>query len=361
MVSFDPALPAAKRAAINRLGYGVLNKVVVYFEAPFWPLEQYAFGCVGHLTEASPTCLISLWKSHRVPALMMCVGGALGNAIEGWSRSAVRDWTMDLLRDTFGAATPEPVRVERTAWGSDPFARGSYSYIAVGSTPEDLDILAEPVGQHLFFAGEATTRQHWATAQSAYVSGLREAARIARRPGLLPPRHFTENRRWRAMTQRANRFINLRGQTIPRPVIDDRLAVLRLNPVFGVVPRSELEVLAAMFDVRAFAHGDRICSLGERATNVYVIASGSVRVEVPGQADFVQLERGQDFGEYGLFGSHIRSATVIAHGKTVALVLDYQRFERFLLAFPESMKVLLDATVQHLLATEIRAAERTRQ
>ncbi len=34
----------------------------------------------------------------------------------------------------------------------------------------------------------------------------------------------------------------------------------------------------------------------------------------------------------------------------------YQRFQRFLLSFPESMQVLLDTTVQRLLAREARYA-----
>jgi CRP-like cAMP-binding protein len=45
---------------------------------------------------------------------------------------------------------------------------------------------------------------------------------------------------------------------------------------------------------------------------------------------------------------------VRAKGHTVALVLDYHRFERFLLAFPESMVALTTITVQRLLALEKR-------
>jgi Flavin containing amine oxidoreductase len=91
------------------------------------------------------------------------------------------------------------------------FAMGSYAYIAVGTTPADLDVLAEPVDDRLFFAGEATVRAHWATVHRAYVSGLREAAPISGRREILPPRNFTENRRWRDMMLCANRFSNKGG------------------------------------------------------------------------------------------------------------------------------------------------------
>src|SRR6185503_2756709 len=122
-----------------------------------------------------------------------------------------------VVRDMFGDAAPKPRRVERTRWGSDPFSRGSYAYIAVGSTPADIETLAAPVGGRLLFAGEATVRTHWACMHSAYVSGLREAARLTGDTSILPARHFTENRRWREMMQRANRFFNLVGRKINPP------------------------------------------------------------------------------------------------------------------------------------------------
>ena len=66
-------------------------------------------------------------------------------------------------------------------WGRNPYARGSYSYIAVGGSGRDYDELAWPVGvasTRVFFAGEHTNGQHPATATGAFISGLREAQRI---------------------------------------------------------------------------------------------------------------------------------------------------------------------------------------
>jgi polyamine oxidase len=68
-----------------------------------------------------------------------------------------------------------------TRWASDAEAGGSYSNMPIGSSPEDFDALAEPVGERLFFAGEATSRDHHASVHGAYLSGLREARRIAGR------------------------------------------------------------------------------------------------------------------------------------------------------------------------------------
>lgn len=73
---------------------------------------------------------------------------------------------------------PNPIQSICTRWGSDPFSYGSYSHVPVQSSGSDYDILAESVGGRLYFAGEATIRQHPATMHGAYLSGLREASNI---------------------------------------------------------------------------------------------------------------------------------------------------------------------------------------
>ena len=68
-----------------------------------------------------------------------------------------------------------------TRWASDPLAGGSYSFLKLGSSPADHDHLAASLANKLFFAGEATNRDHSATVHGAYLSGIREAHRILER------------------------------------------------------------------------------------------------------------------------------------------------------------------------------------
>lgn len=79
-----------------------------------------------------------------------------------------------------GVNVPNPIQTICTRWGSDPHSYGSYSHVRVRSSGSDYDLLAESVGNTLFFAGEATTRQYPATMHGAFLSGLREASRIYR-------------------------------------------------------------------------------------------------------------------------------------------------------------------------------------
>jgi len=81
-------------------------------------------------------------------------------------------------------------KVLKTQWGTDPLFLGSYSYVAVGSSGEDLDTMAVPLPKNcsngscsspplqILFAGEATHRTHYSTTHGAYFSGLREANRL---------------------------------------------------------------------------------------------------------------------------------------------------------------------------------------
>lgn len=74
---------------------------------------------------------------------------------------------------------PDPEAWVVTRWRADPLARGSYSFLAVGSSPEDRRALAAPVGDRLFFAGEATSVDNPATAHGALTSGRDAAAAVA--------------------------------------------------------------------------------------------------------------------------------------------------------------------------------------
>jgi len=348
-VAFDPPLPERKRQAIERLGMGTVTKIALGFAEPFWPKEQYVFGYMSDRNDENPTTVLNLWRNHRQPVLVLLVGGPRAVEMESWSDADTGAWGMGVVRSLFGPAAPDPTSVVTTRWASDPFARGAYSYIAVGSTPDDIDALAEPVGKTLFFAGEATARSHWACVHGAYVSGLREAARLTADPSILPARHFTENRRWREMLQRADRFFNVVGRSIDEAEVALRLSLLRKSAVFASVPTADLKILATMFATHRYADGVTICSAGEPATCMYAIQLGEVEVRLPGNDAIVAtLGPAEVVGEYGMFRQEGRTATLVARGDTIVLALDYQRFKRFLMAFPESMLALMSLTVSRL-------------
>ncbi|MEO6310569.1 MAG: FAD-dependent oxidoreductase [Leifsonia sp.] len=74
---------------------------------------------------------------------------------------------------------PKPAGMQRTNWSTDPFAGGSFSYQAVGSTPEQRADLASPVQDRIFMAGEALSESAAGTAQGARDSGRAAAGAVA--------------------------------------------------------------------------------------------------------------------------------------------------------------------------------------
>jgi monoamine oxidase len=71
---------------------------------------------------------------------------------------------------------PRPDAMVRTSWSTDPFALGSYSYLAVGATPDDRATLRHPITDRVHLAGEATDEDHPSTVHGAISSGRRAAA-----------------------------------------------------------------------------------------------------------------------------------------------------------------------------------------
>ncbi|XP_050348830.1 lysine-specific histone demethylase 1A [Nymphalis io] len=183
-VKFDPPLPDWKVAAIKRLGYGNLNKVVLCFERTFWDPSANLFGHVG-TTTASRGELFLFWNLYSAPVLLALVAGEAAAVMENVTDDVIVGRCIAVLKSIFGhAAVPQPKECVVTRWRADPFARGSYSFVAVGSSGTDYDLLAAPVpdsmgDNRLFFAGEHTMRNYPATVHGAFLSGLREAGRLA--------------------------------------------------------------------------------------------------------------------------------------------------------------------------------------
>jgi monoamine oxidase len=76
-------------------------------------------------------------------------------------------------------ALPRPSAMQRSKWTTDPFSRGSHSFMAVGSTPQHRDDLSAPILDRLFFAGEATSNDLPGTVLGAQSSGARAAGAVA--------------------------------------------------------------------------------------------------------------------------------------------------------------------------------------
>jgi len=176
-IAFEPKLPAGHRGAIERLGFGVLEKTCLRFAEPFWPRDvdwiEFLSGRRGEWAE-----WLSLTRATGTPLLVAFNAGIYGRALGSFDDGAVVDAALAALRAMFGQKVPSPVGTIVTRWAADPFARGAYSFNAVGSDGDTRRALAEPIDGRLFFAGEATSAEHFGTTHGALLSGLAAAEAI---------------------------------------------------------------------------------------------------------------------------------------------------------------------------------------
>ena len=175
-ISFTPELPPVMREAIAALDMGILNRTVLLFDEPFWDRDTEWIGYAGEQPgQWSET--LNLYPYLGRPVLAMFNPGSFGAETEQYSDAELTSRAVETLRSMFGDV-PEPVDAVSTRWGSDPWTRGSYSYLPVGVDFETYGEMSKPVGERLFFAGEATHSRFPSTVHGALLSGRRAARQI---------------------------------------------------------------------------------------------------------------------------------------------------------------------------------------
>ncbi|XP_029420708.1 spermine oxidase isoform X7 [Nannospalax galili] len=246
---FRPGLPTEKVAAIHRLGIGTTDKIFLEFEEPFWGPECNSLQFVWEDEAESRTLTYppELWYRKICGFDVLYPPERYGHVLSGWicgeealvmekcDDEAVAEICTEMLRQFTGGPCvqvicawpcshllgnpniPKPRRILRSAWGSNPYFRGSYSYTQVGSSGADVEKLAKPLPytessktahgsstkqqpghllsskcpersldpsrgsikpMQVLFSGEATHRKYYSTTHGALLSGQREAARL---------------------------------------------------------------------------------------------------------------------------------------------------------------------------------------
>ncbi|KAK8150299.1 hypothetical protein G3M48_002869 [Beauveria asiatica] len=196
-IEFDPPMPDWKIQAVERLGFGILNKVILVYDKVFWDSDRHIFGVLKDASDPQSTSQhayrasrgrffqwFNVTNTTGMPCLIALMAGDAGFDTETSSNESLISEATKTLQSIFGPDVPHPLEAVVTRWGSDPFSRGSYSSAAPDMQPEDYDNMAKPVG-NLFFAGEHTIGTHPATVHGAYLSGLRAASEVL--DGILGP------------------------------------------------------------------------------------------------------------------------------------------------------------------------------
>ncbi|KAL8569528.1 hypothetical protein ACOMHN_002075 [Nucella lapillus] len=186
---FEPPLPNSKAGAIQRRGFGRVTKLFLYYDQPVRQQGvKLAWSSHGDpITHPSQWVRSFTWLDMQ-PTNSKTIGGPFageGAAIlETLTEEEVSAQCTQVLRQFLQDPTfPEPSKVLRSAWNSDPLFRGGYSYASNDSREDDVRHLAGPLPcqgrPRLLFAGEATHPDYFSTVHGAFLTGVRESQRLA--------------------------------------------------------------------------------------------------------------------------------------------------------------------------------------
>lgn len=174
-IRFAPALPDAARTAIERLPLGCAEKVVFLLDAPLGDFGScHTVGVDDPGTARRRPVSLYLNPFGRPLALVHTAGSyAVELAREG-ERASIA-FGLDALVAAAGSGVRAKVRgAVATGWLADPFVRGAYS-AAVPGAAGSREVLGEPVGERILFAGEASSLDAYASCHGAHKSGIAAA------------------------------------------------------------------------------------------------------------------------------------------------------------------------------------------
>jgi monoamine oxidase len=172
---FAPKL-ADKIAAASGLPLGLANKLFLRFDGMLPGVDPGVDGevfLVGS-TRRRETMSYQVRPLGR-PRIQCFFGGNFAAQLEQDGIAAMAAFATDELAGLFGNDIRRQLSpLAASAWRSDPFARGSYSYALPGHA-DDRARLAAPVDGRLFFAGEACSPDFFSTVHGAYETGTAAA------------------------------------------------------------------------------------------------------------------------------------------------------------------------------------------
>lgn len=169
-ITFRPSLPQWKLDAIDQLGFGNTDKIIIQFDRVFWNLNW----TIIYLTDTVyPFALCSPDKR----TLSFMIGGRSAQAMEDEKDEIIIAQVITSLKRAFPEQEFKLEHYIISRWTRDKFARGSYSYFKPNTSPKTMEFIAkECAGNRLFWAGEHTS--DGASVHTAFATGQREAKKI---------------------------------------------------------------------------------------------------------------------------------------------------------------------------------------
>lgn len=187
-VTFIPEVPVSKREAWLAVGIGAGLKVYLRLNKRIWPENMKLILC-------GDSFVPQIWFEERpfkpsaafpTPHYVVC-GFVTGDQAETMGKMKLNDivtaflYQLDCMFGTPEDPTPATTHFEDKMthnWSKDPFIRCAYTYPTLMPLEQRLE-LSKPLGDKVYFCGEATVVSHeLATINGALVSGAAAAENV---------------------------------------------------------------------------------------------------------------------------------------------------------------------------------------
>jgi monoamine oxidase len=159
-ITFSPALPSAKTAALTRLQMDNSIRIILEFKKNFWGDE------VGFLYGGSrcPSYFSAgVGRSDFNKTMVLTINGEAADNLTALTDEQKVLQVLEELDALYDGEATDSIRRDTTSntmlyvvkdWSQHPNIGGGYVYPLVGSTTGDFETLAAPVSDKLFFAGD---------------------------------------------------------------------------------------------------------------------------------------------------------------------------------------------------------------
>lgn len=176
-IAFVPDIPARTRAAIQAIGFGHADKILLVFDAS---LQRSVLGKATSIASTEGSWYFFPYHGRKdMPVVVEgFLSGRRAVALSGRPQAEVVE---EILREFEKMTRRTDLRSHLLAaryvdWSADPDVRGGYTFPKMGGGMEQRRILAEPIDDVLFFAGEAARAAgDYATVHGALDSGIHAA------------------------------------------------------------------------------------------------------------------------------------------------------------------------------------------
>ena len=173
-IKFTPDLPLGFQEAIAALPLGAYEKVAFQFSEELPDLPR---NCTILPNDPDLAPISFVLRPFGRPMAVAEIGGTAARDLGEVGEAALLDFAACHLERLMGSDLRRQIlRSLATSWTKDPFIRGAYSYAKAGKAAL-RQRLREPHQERVFFAGEATSPDCFATCHGAYQSGIAAAER----------------------------------------------------------------------------------------------------------------------------------------------------------------------------------------